>query len=223
MGIDHGGAGQGEKDHDRLDMPPDIPVAHGPEIDISPGMDKIENIGGRPGKDRDGTVNDIVGFLVDQGEHQDQGQEFDRDLPDRDIGIVLQSLIQPFHTDKGQEGIGAHDHIKELLPLQTRHSGQQDKEGRIGNGRGHQAQDEQFLDRPAQLFLVIPDAGHGPDAVGGHAQLGEHGEIGNEGGRELDLARSFRQQDPGDVGECDQRENERRHGQHRVHDEIELQ
>ena len=203
-------------------MPPDIPVAHGAEIDISPGVDKVENVGGRPGEDCDGSVNDIVGFLVDQDEHQDQGQEFDRDLPDRDIGIMLQSFIKPFHADKGQEGIGAHDHIEELLPLQTGHGGQQNEKGRIGNGRGHQAQDEQFLDRPAQLFLVIPDAGHGPDAVGGHAQLGEHGEIGNERGRELDLARSFRQQDPGYIRERDQRENERRHGQKRVHDEIEL-
>ena len=93
--------------------------------------------------------------------------------------------------------------------MQTRYPCDGGKQSHIGDGAHHQIDDEQFLRNTGKLLPVVPHFCTGPDAIGGDAQLGKHGKIGDQGGGKGHLAGSLREQDPGNIGEGDQRKQKR--------------
>ena len=179
IGVDCGGAGHGEEHQNRLHVPPHVIIPHRPEANVLPGMEQVHQIGCAGGKNADASIDHIVALLMDQHKHGHKGNHLKQDGTHRDIGILLQRLIEPFHADGRQEYGGAHHDIQGTILPERWHKSQRQPQGNIRQCAHQQVDGQQLMGCSGELFLIVPHHGAGADAIGGNTQLGKHIKIGD--------------------------------------------
>ena len=66
-------------------------------------MEEVKNIRSDTGEDREKSVLEIIFLGTDHREHQDNGECLKGDRAERNILVLFQRLIEPFHPDQVKE------------------------------------------------------------------------------------------------------------------------
>ncbi len=188
--------------------------------DESADIDEIQHIGPHTGYNGEDTVYQIIRLGPDQQKHQGHGNCLDTHGTDGDIPVLFQALVQPFHPDEIEEQSTSAQQEQGLFTPHLLHKYQGGEIAHIHQNRHTQIDQEDLLNCLGQRLLIIPHLGAGPDPIGRNPQGSHHGEIGNDGEGESHPPGSFRQQDPGHIGKCDQREQDRGCREQYIHQKI---
>ena len=138
-----------------------------PEGNVFSRMEKVENIGTNTGKDRQCTVQDIIRFGMDRGQHEHNGERFEKNGTDRDVLILLQRFIHPFHTDQVEKQGTSADQEERLFLVQLFYKEDCQKKEQIYDKSHAGIYDKNLMHRACQFFLAVTDLCTCADPIGG--------------------------------------------------------
>lgn len=217
-----GDAGDEERGHG-FEMAPDVQFFERHERNERAQAEHVEDVGPVAGEHDDHAVDVVVGCLVDEREHEDEADEFDRDAADGDVPVLFDGLVEPFHAEGREPQGGPEDEEEGFVAGQAWHELQCEQVCGEGQGGGGGEDDEEFLDGAGEFLRVVSYLGAGAYPVCGDAQQRGQGEVGDDALREGHRAHARWVEDAGHVGHRDQGEDERRRHENHVHHRIKLQ
>ena len=189
------------------EMPPEVVAPDRMHVSDLPGIDEIEHARRGSGKYRNAAVEYIIALRMDEQEHRGEGDQLEQKRTDRDIGIALKPLVEPFHLNRAEQDRDAHHQVEGPVIRQRRDKEYADKKCGIRDDAHHQVDHQELLNSPAQFFAVIPDLRTGADPVRWDSELGKHGEIRNQRCCKSDPAVPLRSEYAGYIRKGDDRKD----------------
>ena len=183
-------------------------------------MEEVKNIRSDTGKDREKTILEIIFPGTDHHEHQGDGERLKGDRAERNILVLFQRLIEPFHPDQVKEERDPADQEKRPVVLKLWNKGETEGENQADE-QGHRCIDqEDLLNCLRKFFFIITDTGAGADPVGGNSQRRCHRKIRHHRHSKGNASGAIWKQDPGHIGIGDQRKDQRGRSQQDIHNKV---
>ena len=155
MRVDGRSEGHGEEYRQRSEMPLDMIIPYGLQINKSADIDKIENIG--RGRRQYGykSVYHIVLLLVNQQEHRRKRYQLENNGTNGNVTVLFQRFIQPLHSDGRQNNGKAHYYVKRSVVPESRNKNESKRKQGVGYNAHDQVYAEQLMYRAGQLPAVV--------------------------------------------------------------------